>query len=139
MRRCINQIYFEWYELDVNVACISIATCTYLRINHNTIKKYILIIYELSNFDHVLDVMSQTRLSSGNQTHETHTNSLIHYPLYYYFTQSAVINQCCCEYAWIQVVIFQYSWLTYIINFMSVYAQKSDLLHTYTEYLFIMR
>ena len=25
----MNQTYFEWYEFDVNVVCILIATCTY--------------------------------------------------------------------------------------------------------------
>ena len=38
----------------------------YLFINCNTITNYILIIYELSNFDHMLGVMSQTRVFSEN-------------------------------------------------------------------------
>ena len=48
----------------------------YLFINYNTITNYILIIYELSNFVHVLGVMSQTRVSGGNRTHDPHANSL---------------------------------------------------------------
>ena len=52
-----------------------------LFINYNTITNYILIIYELSNFDHLLGVVSQTRVSSGNRTHDSHTNSLSHYQL----------------------------------------------------------
>ena len=53
----------------------------YLFINYNT--NYIVIIYELSNFDHVLGVVSQIRASSGNRTHDPHTISLAHYPLDY--------------------------------------------------------
>ena len=34
----------------------------YLFINYNTITNYILILYELSNFDHLLGVVSQTSL-----------------------------------------------------------------------------
>ena len=30
----------------------------------------------MSNFDHVLGVVSQTRLSSGHRTHDAHANSL---------------------------------------------------------------
>ena len=40
------------------------------------ITNYILIMYEHSNFDHVLRVMSQTRVSGGNRTHNPHANSL---------------------------------------------------------------
>ena len=36
--------------------------------------------YELSNFDHVLDVLSQTKVSGGNQTHNPKTNSLAQDP-----------------------------------------------------------
>ena len=39
--------------------------------------------YELSNFDHVLDVVPQTRVSDGNRTHDLHANCLAHYPLDY--------------------------------------------------------
>ena len=53
--------------------------CIYLFINYNTITNYILIIYKLSNLDHVLSVVSQARVSDGNQTHDPHTNSLAHY------------------------------------------------------------
>ena len=44
---------------------------------------YILIIYELFNFDHVVGVVSQTRVSGGNRTHGPHVNSLAHYSLDY--------------------------------------------------------
>ena len=53
----------------------------------NTITNYILIIYKLSNFDHVLGVVPQTRVSGGNRTHDPHGNSLAHYPLDYQGTQ----------------------------------------------------
>ena len=51
----------------------------YLFINYKTITKYILIVYELSTFDHVVGVVSQTRVSGGNRTHDPHANSLSHY------------------------------------------------------------
>ena len=54
----------------------------YLFIYYNTITNYILIIYELTNFDHALGVVSQTRISGGNRTHD-HSNSLAHYSLDY--------------------------------------------------------
>ena len=63
----------------------------YLFINYNTITNYILIIYELSNFDHVLSVVSQTRVSGGNRTRDLHANSLGHYPLDYQGTQKIQI------------------------------------------------
>ena len=47
----------------------------------------ILIIYELNNFDHALGVMSQTRVSGGNRTHDPHAYSLAHYPQDYQGTQ----------------------------------------------------
>ena len=50
-----------------------------LFIYYNTITNYILIIYELSNFDHVLGVVSQTRVSGGNRIHDPYANSLAHY------------------------------------------------------------
>ena len=45
------------------------------------ITNYILIIYELSNFDRVLGVVSQTRVFDRNWTHDPHANSLAYYPL----------------------------------------------------------
>ena len=45
---------------------------------------YIEIIYELSNFDHVLSVESQARISGGNRSHDPNANSLAHYPLDYH-------------------------------------------------------
>ena len=47
---------------------------------------YILIIYGLSNFDHVLGVGSQTRVSGANSTHVPQVNSLAHYRLNYQVT-----------------------------------------------------
>ena len=55
----------------------------FLFINYNTITNYILIIYELSNFDHLFGVVSQTRDSGGNWIHDPNANSLAHYPLDY--------------------------------------------------------
>ena len=59
----------------------------YLFINYNIITNYIIIIYKLSNFDHVLGVVSQTRVYGGNRTHDPHANSLSHHPLDYESTQ----------------------------------------------------
>ena len=59
-------------------------------INYNTITNYILIIYELSNFDHVFGVVSQTKVSGGNRNHEPHANSLAYYPLDYQGTQACL-------------------------------------------------
>ena len=64
----------------------------YLFINYNTITNYSLIIYELSKFDHVLGVVSQTSVSGGNRTHNPHANSLAHYPLDFQGTQTFTIN-----------------------------------------------
>ena len=50
-----------------------------LFINYNTIINYILIIYELSNFDNVLSIVSQTKVSGGNGNDGPHPNSLAHY------------------------------------------------------------
>ena len=54
-----------------------------LFINYNTILNYILIIYKLSNFDHVLRVVSQTRVYGGNRSYDSHSNSFGHCPLEY--------------------------------------------------------
>ena len=53
----------------------------YLFINYNTITNYMLIIYEQSNFDHVLAVVSQIRVSGGNRTHDR--NFFKHVPFIY--------------------------------------------------------
>ena len=53
----------------------------YLFINYNTITNYVRIIYELNNFDYVIGVMSQARVSGGNRTHDPQVNSLTHYLL----------------------------------------------------------
>ena len=50
---------------------------------YNAITNYILITYDLSNFDHVLAVVIQTRAFAGNWTHNPHANSLTHYSLDY--------------------------------------------------------
>ena len=59
----------------------------YLFINYNTITNYILITYELSNFDHVFGEVLQTRVFGGNRTPDPHPNSLAQYPLDYQGTQ----------------------------------------------------
>ena len=51
--------------------------------NSNTITNYILIIYEQSNLDHVVGLVAQTRVSSGNRADDHHANSLAHLPLSY--------------------------------------------------------
>ena len=61
-----------------------------LFINYNTITNYILILYDLSNLDHVLGVVPQTRVSGGNRTHDPQANSLAHYPPDYQGTQAGV-------------------------------------------------
>ena len=55
-------------------------TFIYLFVYYNTITNYILIMYELSNFHHVLGVVSQTRVSGENRTHDPHANSLARCP-----------------------------------------------------------
>ena len=53
--------------------------CIYLFfifINYNIIKNYILIIHELSNFYHVLGVVSLAKVSGGNRSHDSQANSL---------------------------------------------------------------
>ena len=59
----------------------------YFFIYYNAITNYAIIIYELINFDHVLGVGSQTRVSGGNQTLDPHVNSLAYYQLDYQGTQ----------------------------------------------------
>ena len=51
-------------------------------------------VYELSNFGHILDVVSQIRVSGSNQTHDPHANSLAHYPIDYQDTQFKLILGC---------------------------------------------
>ena len=64
-----------------------------LVINYNTITNYILITYHLSNFDHVLGVVSKTRVSGGNRTHNPHGNSLAHYPQDYQGTHRIIYKE----------------------------------------------
>ena len=54
-----------------------------LVINYNAITNYILSIHELSNFDHVLGVVLQARVSGRNRTYDPHFNSVAHYSLGY--------------------------------------------------------
>ena len=65
----------------------------YLFINYNTITYYI-----PNNFDHLLGVVSQTRVSDGNWTH---ASSLAHYPLDYQSTQKKK-KGLKCRSCWIQ-------------------------------------
>ena len=51
------------------------------------VTNYILFIYVLSNFNHVLGVVSQTRVSDENRSNDPHANSLAYYPLDYKRTQ----------------------------------------------------
>ena len=48
---------------------------------------YLLIVHERSNFDHVIGIVLQIRVSGGNRTHDPYANSLAHYPLDYQDTQ----------------------------------------------------
>ena len=61
---------------------IIIVICLYVDINifiyYNIITNYILSIYELGNFDHVLDVMPQTSVPGEDRSHDTHTNNVAH-------------------------------------------------------------
>ena len=47
-------------------------------INYNTVTNYILIINELSNFEHMLGIVLQTGVFGGNRTDDPHANSLAH-------------------------------------------------------------
>ena len=42
--------------------------------------------YKLSNFDHVLGVVSEIRVSGGNRIYDSQANTLAHYPLDYQHT-----------------------------------------------------
>ena len=44
------------------------------------------------NFHHVLGVVSQNRVSGGNQTHGRNANSLAHYPLDYQGTHIGLLR-----------------------------------------------
>ena len=65
-------------RLNINRKKEMISFEGYLFIHYNAIT-----IYSLSNFDPVLGVVSQTRDSDGNRSHNTHTNSLAQIPLDY--------------------------------------------------------
>ena len=70
----------------------------YLFIKYHAITNYVLIIYELSNFDHVLGV------SGVNRTHDPHVNSLgIFFPeeklVYSFINHNAITNYVLITYA----------------------------------------
>ena len=54
-----------------------------LFIKYNTITNSILIIYEPSNFNHVLGVVSQARFCDANRNHDNHAGSLEDYQIEY--------------------------------------------------------
>ena len=93
-----------------------------LFINYNAITNYILIIYELSNLDHVdHGVMSQIRISDGNRNHDPHANSLAHYPLDYQGTKF---------YKLFQINVGNFNGIggsSVIFNFFSISASKFAL------------
>ena len=64
-----HRLHFNFKRIE-SLRCIS-----------NNIYYYEYFLYELSNFDHMLGVVSQTRVSGGNRTHDPHANSLADYPL----------------------------------------------------------
>ena len=68
-------------EVLCSMKTIIIIEFIYLFIYFNAITSYILIIYELSNFDHVFGVVLQNRVTGENRIHDN--NSLAHYPLDY--------------------------------------------------------
>ena len=70
-----------------------IAAIFYLLINSNIITNNIRFVYKLSNFAHILSVVSQASVSCSNRTHEPYANSLAHYPLNYPGTQCGNTNQ----------------------------------------------
>ena len=84
LKLVVNYIIKDFFYYFYNQKRENIQTFIfYLFINYNTITNYILTICELSNFDHMLGVVSQTRVSGENRTHDPHANSLANYPLDY--------------------------------------------------------
>ena len=63
---------------------LSFSSYLFIYINYNTITT------ELSNFEHMLGVVPQTRGSGGNQTHDPYVNSLAHCLLDYQGTPKIV-------------------------------------------------
>ena len=61
-------------------------TKIFLFIIYNKITNSILIIYELSTFEHVFGVVSQTSVFGGNRIQDSHADSLAPYPLDYHGT-----------------------------------------------------
>ena len=69
----------RWHFVPFPLAEYTVANISfvfYLFINYNKITNYILIIYELSKFDHLLGIVSQTRVSGENRTHDPYTNGV---------------------------------------------------------------
>ena len=60
---------------------LTVYNVSYLFIHYNTITNYIRSIYELSNFNHLLSVVLNTRASRWNQNHDPHANSQTYYQL----------------------------------------------------------
>ena len=52
-----------------------------------SVSNYISNICELSNSDHVLGIVLQTKVSGRNRTHNPHAKNLAHYSLDYHGTQ----------------------------------------------------
>ena len=71
LQKCSNQLTDEIMEWTPRKCLVGWKKNLFiLFINYNTITNYILIIYELNNFDHVFGVVSQTRVSGGNRGKE---------------------------------------------------------------------
>ena len=87
----------SWYNLTSKSRDMCLE-CFYLFINYNTITNYFLIIYELSNFDSELGVVSQARISIINIAHYPYANSLVKYPLECQGTQ--IIFLIVINYTW---------------------------------------
>ena len=68
---CTYVVQCFWYDMP----CYMILFVLF--IDYNTITIYIPIIYELSTFDHVLGIVSQTTVAAWNRTHDPYTNSLV--------------------------------------------------------------
>ena len=86
---CIYSHNFCFLVDDINFKSTShiLSLQIYISFNYNTITIYILIIYELINFDHVLGEVSKIRVSGGNRTHYPHANSQALNPLDYQGTK----------------------------------------------------
>ena len=75
------------YQCNASRNCKHFFFLRYILFIYLLITIQLQIIFELSNFDHVFDVVSQTRVSGVHWTHDPHANSLAHYPLDYQGTR----------------------------------------------------